>query len=246
MIDIHTQRRHLSLRDTVLLAYYHLRMLHWWLYLLMGLGFLGACVLYWMMVRINTYQGIANGNEISRFVMESGVGLIAGALTSFLIIGDPMTELESTTRSGMSRVFIWRYLLTLGIMLLCALIYIGWTLHFGASYTSQQNIVFFISLSFVPVLLLSMLALLGAILTRSATIGALIPGVLLIGNLFLHDEMLSTTWLRPFFIPFAIWDYDSSDWWNNRITLLIIGLVLACLCGWLLTHREDKLLGSQQ
>ena len=85
-------RHSLPLREAALLLFYHLRLLNWWLFLLMFLGFLGAGGLLWLQLHIGSAQGASSARELSQFVMESGAGLIAGMLTSALIVGDPLLE----------------------------------------------------------------------------------------------------------------------------------------------------------
>lgn len=41
-------RQHISLREVALLIFYHLRLLNWWLFLLMALSFLSAGGLVWL------------------------------------------------------------------------------------------------------------------------------------------------------------------------------------------------------
>src|SRR5579859_786421 len=116
------------LRETMLLARYHLRLLNWWLFLLMLLGFLGSVVLVWLQLRAGGSQGLSNAVDLSRFVMEPGAGLLAGMLASSLIVGDPLLEVTMATRAGIYRVVIWRALLTLSILALCSATYLVWSL----------------------------------------------------------------------------------------------------------------------
>ena len=239
-------KRRLSASDALRYAYYHARMLHGWLYGLMFLGFLGACTLCWIILKTEGSDAIRSESTLSRFVLESGVGLFAGALTGFLVIGDPLLELEIPTVTGIGRVFTWRYLLTVASIVCCALVYLWWSLYEGAQYAAQQNIVFFVLLIGVPLLTMSMIALFCALLLRNATSGALFPGMLLIADMLLYSFFLTKSWSRLLFIPYTIWGYNAADWLNNRLTLLAIGIALACISGWLLTRREERLLGSQQ
>ena len=239
------KRQWMPLRERLLLVVYHLRMLNWWLYALMLLCFIGSGFIYWWTIRSGTPAAKSYGAELGRFVMEGGAGLIAGALTSFLIMNDPILELEITTGKGIMAVFSWRYLLTLVLLLFCSLLFLGWTFHFGTQYSNQQSVWFLISLWLTPVLIMSMIASLSAFLTHNGTMGTVIAAIPFIGDMLLHDEMLQISWLRPIFIPFSIWGHDASDWWTNRLTLISIGLGLAVICWYILQYREDKLLGNQ-
>lgn len=233
----------ISWREAILLATYHIRLLNWWLFLLMALGFVGSCGVFWLTAHTGTPVALGRGNELSRFVLESGAGLVASTLASFLVVGDPMLEVMMTTHTGIYKVLAWRYLLTLVFLLIFSAAYLAWSLWYGTTYTSHQTILFILFTWLAPVLVMSMLGLLGALMTRNATLGAVIAALPLMADLFLHDDLLPIALYRPFFIPFTIWEHDSSDWWLNRFVLLGCGLALAlCCCWWL--RREERLLGN--
>jgi hypothetical protein len=233
----------ISWREAILLATYHIRLLNWWLFLLMALGFVGSCGVYWLTAHTGTPVALGRGNELSRFVLESGAGLVASTLTSFLVVGDPMLEVMMTTHTGIYKVLAWRYLLTLVFLLIFSAAYLAWSLWYGTTYTSHQTILFILLTWLAPVLVMSMLGLLGALMTRNAALGAVIAALPLMADLFLHDDLLPIALYRPFFIPFTIWEHDSSDWWLNRFVLLGCGLALALCCWWWL-RREERLLGN--
>src|ERR1700726_4209051 len=85
-------RQHMPLREGILLIFYHLRLLNWWLFLLILLGFLGSGGLVWLQLHTGGSQGLSRAAELSRFVMEPGAGLLAGMLASSLLVGDPLLE----------------------------------------------------------------------------------------------------------------------------------------------------------
>jgi hypothetical protein len=242
----------IPLREVLLLGKYHLRLLNWWLFLLMFLGFLGSCGLFWLVVHSGTTTAVSNGNEFSRFVLESGAGLVAGLLTSSLVVGDPLLEVMMATRSGIYRVFGWRYLLTLSILLVCSAAYLAWSLAWGTIYTVPQSAFTLLFVWLAPVFAMSTLGLLGALLTRNAALGAVIAAIPLAIALFLHSDLLAiaatNAFWRPFilwfFVPFTLWSYDVPNyWWLNRALLMGTGLILALCCWWLL-RREERLLGN--
>ncbi|GHO47834.1 hypothetical protein [Ktedonospora formicarum] len=228
-------------REYVLLACYHLRLLNWWLYALMLLGFLGSCAIFWLQIRTGTIESIHQGDSLSRFILETGAGLISGALASTLVIGDPLLEISMATRTGILRILLWRYLLTCLTLFVCSVAYLGWTLHFGATYTQQQSPLSLLLVWLAPVALLSMLSMLGAFFTCNATLGATLSIIPLVADVFLHDELLSIAAMRPIFIPYTYWAHDAPDWWVNRLTLLGIAGTLALCSWWRLRHEEHLL-----
>jgi hypothetical protein len=235
--------RRMSWREAFLLATYHTRLLNWWLFLLMMLGFAGAGALLWLEVRAGTPDAFGHGDELSRFVLESGAGLVAAMLTSFLVVGDSALEVTMATRSGIYRVLVWRYLLTLFFLAICSAAYLAWSLLRGVQFSPQQTPLFLLLLWLAPVLVMSMLGMLGALTTRNAALGAVIAAIPLMAALFLHNDLLPIPAVRPFFIPYTIWAYASPTWWSNRASLLAVAVILA-LCNWRLLQREERLLGN--
>ncbi len=238
-------QQRLPLRAAVLLAFYHLRLLNGWLFLLMFLGFLGSACLFWLELHTGGSQSQGHAVGLSQFVMESGAGLIAGMLTGSLIVGDPMLELMLATHAGVYRVLGWRYLLTFLIVLLCSAAYLTWSLGNGISYARQQSPLFLLLVWLVPVLVMSMLGLLGSLTTRNAALGTVIAALPLMAALFLHDDLLAIQAVHPFFLPYTYWGHDAPDWWTNRLTLLGVALALAVWNWWWL-RREERLLGNLQ
>jgi hypothetical protein len=235
--------RRMSWREAFLLATYHTRLLNWWLFLLMLLGFAGSAALLWLEVRAGTPDAFGHGDELSRFVLESGAGLVVAMLASSLVVGDPTLEVTMATRSGIYRVLAWRYLLTLFFLALCCAAYLAWSLLLGVSYAPQQTPLFFLLLWLAPALVMSMLGILGALATRNAALGAVIAAIPLMAALFLHNDLLPIAPVRPFFIPYTIWAYASPTWWSNRVSLLAVAVILA-LCCWRWLRREERLLGN--
>ena len=239
-----SERQHLPLREWALLLFYHLRLLNWWLFLLMLLGFLGAAFLVWLQLRAGGAQGLSNATELSQFVMEPGAGLLAGMLASALIVGDPLLEVMMATRAGLYGVVIWRSLLTFFMLLLCSAAYLAWSLGNGISYARQQSPLFLLLLWLAPVLVMSMLGLFGSLITRNAALGMALAVVPLAGSLFLYNYLLPIQATHPFLLSYTYsGGQDAPDWWTNRLTLLGVALVLA-VCNWWLLRREERLLGD--
>lgn len=239
---VEVQQR-IPLREAALLISYHLRLLNWWLFSLMALGFLGSGALLWLQLHIGGAQDTRNAVQLSQFIMEPGAGLLVGMLASSLIVGDSLLEVTMATRAGISGVTIWRYVLTLLILLGCSAAYLAWSLDNGISYAWQQSPLFLLLLWLAPVLLMSMLGLLGSLAARNAALGTVIAALPLVGELFFHGYLLPIQATHPFLIPYTLWGGDAPDWWANRLVLLGCALLLAACCCWLL-HREERLLGN--
>jgi hypothetical protein len=239
-------QRHMPWRESTLWIFYHLRLLNWWLFLLMLLSFLGAGGLVWLQLHTGGSQGLSRTSELSRFVMEPGVGLLAGILTSSLLVGDPLLEVMMATRSGMYGVLTWRYLLTFFILLLCSTAYLAWSLGNGISYARQQSPLFLLLVWLAPVLVMSMLGLFGSLATRNTALGMVIATIPLAGSLLLSEKLLSIQATHPFFLSYTYaGGQDAPDWWTNRLALLGVALVVA-IWNWWLLRREERLLGSLQ
>ena len=245
------EQQRLSLHDATLLAFYHLRLLNWWLFLLMLFGFVGMGALVWLQLRIGGAQGQSNAIELSLFVIEAGAGLFAGVLTSSLIVNDPALEVTMVTRAGIHKVTAWRYLLTLFLLLLYSAAYLVWSLAHQISYAKQQSLLFLLLLWLVPVLLMSMLGLFGSLITRNAPLGMAIAAIPLGGSLFLYEKLYPIQAARAFFLAYTYLHHaysggqDVPDWWTNHLVLLEIALLFAAWNWWLL-HREEHLLGNGQ
>lgn len=237
-------KQRLSLREALLLARYHGRLLNWWLFLLMALGFLAVGFLAWLQMRAGGSQGLSHADTLSQFVMGPGAGLLAGMLASSLLVGDPLLEVLISTHTGISGAALWRASLTFGLLLLCSAVYLAWSLAHGISYARQQSSFFFLLLWFVPVLLMSMLGLFGSLLTRNAALGMVIATVPLAGSLLLAPVLLPIQEAHPFLVSYTFsGGQDASDWWINRLTLLGIAVVFATWNWWLL-RREERLAGN--
>ena len=239
-------QQHMPLREIPLWIFYHLRLLNWWLFLLMLFGFLGAGGLVWLQLHTGGSQGLSHAAELSRFVMEPGTGLLAGMLASSLLVGDPLLEVMMATHAGIYRVLIWRYLPTFFILLLCSAAYLAWSRGLGISYARQQSPLFLLLVWLVPVLVMSMLGLFGALATGNAALGMVIAAVPLAGPLLLYEKLLSIQATHPFFLSYTYsGGQDAPDWWTNRLALLGVALVLA-IGNWWFLRREERLLGSLQ
>lgn len=236
---------HLSLRETVLLLSYHLRLLNWWVFLLILLGFLVCGGLFWLQLHAgnSVAEGLSLAAQMSRFVLESGAGLIAGVLASSLIMGDSALELLMVTRTGIRRVLIWRSLLAFVILLLCSSGYLVWSLVNDVSYMREQSSLSLLLIWLTPVLVMSMLGLAGSLLAHNPALGMVISTIPLAGALAFYQQLLPIETSHPFLIPYTLWGYDAPDWWTNRFTLLGIALLLAVYNWWWVGNEECLMKG---
>jgi hypothetical protein len=233
-------------REAILLARYHVRLLNWWLLLLVALGFLGAGFLVWLPLHAGGAQGQSQAMGLSQFVLEPCAGLLAGMLASSLIVDDPLLEVTMVTRIGIYRLVLWRALLTFLLLLCCSAAFLAWSLANSISYARQQSPLSLLLLWLAPVLVMGMLGLFGSLVTRNAALGLVMAAVPLAGSLFLYQKLVSIPATHPFFISYtSSGGQDASDWWINRLTLLGIAVVFAVWNWWLL-RREERLLGSGQ
>jgi hypothetical protein len=222
----------MPLREAALLARYHLRVLGRAPLLLILLGFLGFAILLWFQA-----HDLRIGLELSLFVLEPFAALIAAMIGSALIINDPDLELLITTRTELVTLVIWRWLLSFIPLLICSTTFLIWSLANGIEYTASKIPLIWLA----PVLVMSMLGLLGSLLTRSATLGMTLAALPWAGSLFLSTPLaqwLATHW---FFISETYSEGPNSPhWWMNRLTLLGCTLIFAVWNGWLL-RREERL-----
>ncbi len=217
-------------REAVLLARYHVRILNWWIFGLMLLGFGGFAILS----RNPDLQG-----EICRFVMEPYVGLLAALLGSSLIMGDPILEVILVTRTGGAGVVIGRFLLSFFLLALCSAGFLAWSLSSGMNYARQQNLGLLLLLWLAPMSLMVMLGVFGALSTRSPALGLTLALLPLATSLFLATPLSSWRVARWFFVTYTYSaGADAPDWWINRLVLLGCALLLVIGTSWLLQHDE--------
>lgn len=222
----------MPLREAALLARYHLRVLGRGSILLILLGFLGFAILLWIQVhdpRISL--------ELSLFVLEPFAALIAAMIGSTLISNDPCLELLITTRAELLTLIIWRWLLNLIPLLICSTTFLIWSLANGIEYTASKIPLIWLA----PVLVMSMLGLLGSLLMRSATLGMTLAALPWASSLFLSTPLAQWPATHWFFVSETYSEgLHSPYWWMNRLTLLGCTLIFAVWNGWLL-RREERL-----
>lgn len=237
-----TVQQHMPWREVILWITYHLRLLNWWLFLLMLLSFLVTAGLAWIQLQAHSAQELSVALTLSLFMLEPGAGLFAGVFASSLIIDDPLLELLLTMQAGIYRVVIWRFSLIFCLSICCAAIYLRWTLANRMHYAYQQAPLFFLLLWLSPVLTMSMLGLLGALITRNAALGVTLAAFPLLSALFLQARLNDIQAIHPFIISYTYWgEQDAPDWWLNRFTLLAIALILAIWNCWWLSRAEHLL-----
>src|SRR3954454_16651762 len=169
--------RRLPWREAALLARYHLRVLNWWLFLLVLLGFAGAGVLVWARAHAGDAQALDDASSLARFVLEPLAGLFAAMLGSALLVRDPPLELLLATRTGASGVTLWRALLTFGILLLCSAAFLAWSLNQGIGYAQRQSPHSLLLVWLVPVLLIGVMGFAGSVMARNDALGAVLATV---------------------------------------------------------------------
>ncbi|WP_172632090.1 hypothetical protein [Dictyobacter arantiisoli] len=145
------------------------------------------------------------------------------------------------TRSGVYHVVSWRAALTFVLLLVSSAAYLGWSLASGINYASQQSLLALLLFWLAPVLLMGALGLFSALTTGNAALGTLIAALPLAGAHFFHGYLLPIAGVHPFFLPYTSWNAGASDWWTNRLSLLLIALVLA-ICSWWWLRCEERLL----
>lgn len=232
-------------REVLLLARYHLRLLNWWLLLLMSLGFLSAGFLTWLPLHAGGSEGLSQAMGLSRFVLEPGAGLLAAMLASSLIVSEPLLEVTMATHASIHGLVFWRALLTFLLLLCCSAAFLIWTLANGISYARQQSLLSLLLLWLAPVLVMGMFGLLGSLVTHNAALGLVIAAIPLAGSVFLYQKLYSIPATHPFFISYTFsGGQDAPDWWINRLTLLGVAFALG-IGNWWLLRREERLLGSE-
>ena len=244
----------IPLREAFLLIKYHLRLLNWWLLLVMLLGFVGSGAMLWLVLNSGGQLATTHGNEFSRFILELGASLIAIVLTSVLVVGDPGLEVIMVTQEGISRVLIWRYLITLCVLFICAAGYLIWSLLLGVTYTVPQTALTLFMVWFAPVFVMSMLSMLTSLIARNAALGVVIAAIPLMSVLLFHNDLVNIMaahlWVRVTFLgvffPYTLWGFEQPGWWwANRLLLIVEGLLLIYWSWWCL-RKEERLLGKLQ
>jgi hypothetical protein len=76
---------------------------------------------------------------------------------------------------------------------------------------------------------------------RSATAAVALMAVLAATEVLLHDLFVSTPWLRPLFLLATTAGVAPSEWWMNRVALLMMAAPIVALTA-LLLRRPDRLL----
>ncbi|GCE49889.1 hypothetical protein EI42_06114 [Thermosporothrix hazakensis] len=222
------------------LAWYHLRVMRWYVLFLVLLGFVGAALVLRLMVWI--HYPLIYQYELCRFVLEAGAGLIACMLGSTVLVNDPALELLIASRVGCWKIILGRVLLIwliLGVMNAC---FVGWTYALGLHYSSSDTPWRLFCMWFVPTWLFTLLALIASLFSRHSAMGGVLGALLLLLELLMKDFFLNYTVLLPFFVPLSIWFPDSSIWWSSRALLFGIGILIAI--GVRLRIRRDEALLS--
>ncbi len=231
-------------REAARLARYHLRLLDWWLFLLMGLAWAGAAGVTWLQVATGLPEGLRNAAGLSRFVLEPGAGLFAALLGSALLVNDPLLEVTLATRTGAGGLLLGRGALSLGMLGVGSAAYLALSLALGVPYAQQQSALYLLLVWLAPVLLMGLLGLGGALLTGNAPLGLALAAVPLAGSLFLYMPLQPIAAAHLFMLSYTFsGGQDAPDWWANRLTLLALALAIGAASLWLL-RRDERLLGA--
>jgi len=230
-----------GLHDLFLLAYYHLHVMRWFTWALIALCFFVSGGILWLMVQI--HYPLQYRQELSRFIMEAGAGLIACMIGGTLIVNDSGLELLLTSRQGIKQILIMRMLISWCIPGFLAVLFAIWSLWLGVHYFQGFSWWRLFCMWFVPTWLYTQLSLLGALFTKQAMMGGVLGGSLLLLELFMKDLFLHQTQLLWIFVPISMWLPDAGIWWQSRALLFALGgLLMGCSWWWL--QREERLLGA--
>jgi hypothetical protein len=230
--------------DMVALVGYHLRVLNWWILLLSMGGFVLGGGMVWFALHSGSAFSPSSVAGLSRFLLETGAGTIAGILGSWLILGDPALELLLVRRQGIGGIVVWRVLLLVLLLLLFSTGFLAWSLVLGVQYGAHPTLAWFFFLWLAPVAFLGTMGWILALLMRNASLGTVFIGLSVACATVLKDFVLTHEWLRLFYIELTVYEPAAPDWWWNRLVLMSSALLLA-LASWWWLRSEERLLGVQ-
>jgi hypothetical protein len=221
---------------------YHLRVSHPFLLFFLSGSFIIADLLLIPVVQSGVSYRIS---EFGNYVLETGVPLLAGILTSSTLMGDPVREMLICNRQGLRRIIVVRLFLSLALLAIFATTFLFWSLALGVRYTErEESLVQLFALWLIPTFLASTVGLLGAMFTRSSALGGAIVGFFLLLPHFARVIIMENPLLQLFTVPITLFDPQSTLWWQNRLTLLATGCILLLLGLWWM-RKEQRLVESR-
>jgi hypothetical protein len=215
--------------------------MRWFILFLVVLSFVASGLILWIMTVI--HYPILYRDELSRFILESGAGLIACMLGSTLLVNDAALELLLASRQGCWKIVIERTLLLWIILSVIAVCFVGWTSALGIQYSSYDTPWRLFCMWFVPTWLFTMLSLMASLLAKNSSMGGVLSGILLLLELIMKDFFLNTSSLLLIFVPISMWKPDSHLWWSSRALLFGLGALIV-LGIWRWIRREEHLLDA--
>lgn len=188
---------------------------------------------------------VHNGNdehnrEFVCYVLESGIALVAGILTSSAVTGDPAREMLVCSQRGVRRIVWGRIILSLLLLACTATCFLLLSLTLRIHYSTHDTLILLFALWLIPSFLSSMIGLLGAMLTKSSALGSTFVGFFLLLPHFARDIIMNNPVLQLFCIPLTLFQASTNLWWWNRLTLLGGSLLLLLVALWMM--KRDELL----
>lgn len=219
----------------ITLYIYHIRVSQPFLllYLLIGLLLFSALII---ITRSN--GDIGHSRAFACYALELGVPLLAGLLGSSAVMDDKAKELLICNRYGI-KMILWIRMMLFFIMLACTasiFLLISEVLHI--QYTQHDTPALLLSIWLVPLFLAGMVGMLGALLTRSSTLGSTIASVFVLLPHVAYFFTLNFPIFRLFLIPLALFYPETNIWWANRLILLAFGIL--CMILALYSMRKDE------
>lgn len=182
---------------------------------------------------------------IARAVLEGALPLTGAILGGLLLLNDPARELLYTTSTPPWRTMLERMGLVLGVMGLCAALFLALMPLIGISWIGWAAWPFSLLVWFIPaVTWLGITLLIGALL-RGATAAASLVMLLWFVLFKFHDTVTLTVAGRALFPLLTVFVPDSPDWPLNRLVLSLIGVVSLGGALWLL-QRGERFLATEQ
>lgn len=179
-------------------------------------------------------------------VLEMAVPLAAGIGAASLVGRDPATELQLSVPMSYASTLLRRLTITMAWAALVALVVVGclmatgWWARWPANHGALAGQLTWLA----PTLGLGGLGFLAGVVFRSpASAGGVVATFWIVEQIF-ADTAQEHRWSRLLY-PFATTRGTvSGDWAENRLVLVVVGLLLTA-SGWLLLHRTERLVRGE-